>query len=450
MKRIIAALLASAEASHVEIMHVQHITTVLICRMEACTLVRASGKALIAKMKQFLQQEPNMNISFRNDFFYAMMWIFDPILGENDPNLPHLLSETGFFVGELQRATVARSKQYAANVLNGLANMVSYVGRRVVEPYYAASDVLGVIAHLLDVHPEMVNIVSAALLFGNYYMQSDATNEQMVARLQTMIPIIACVIEAAVTDISYGGRTWSPKGACEALSNLSQHVEFHQALAMCEAPTLLAGVLMRDWMQRANYITLGAEYYADALGYAARALWNLRFAAPLPSARCGEVADRLTELLESIRMSTNLRTCFAALRDTLDARRPIVCRATVEDFPFSTPPTAATRASYLVVCHPGSAPTALDVVSRHCTASPMDMQLSHMLSTTELLSAIRNAAIVFVLPAPALLADARARLTLKLAIRHRKMLIVSRHAEERVADDPVFSQLLDGAVFTTC
>jgi hypothetical protein len=175
IRRLIALLLTNNEPSHNVLLAVQHLTNVLICRLDTCSLVRANGAALIGRMRHFLEREQDMHASSRNDFFYAMMWMwvacaldlpgegggggrncsfyacrsilhayvdalfsrlqrshfrgsFDPAVGASDPNLQVLLSHTGFFVEELLRAMQQGSRLYSANILNGLANMVSYVG----------------------------------------------------------------------------------------------------------------------------------------------------------------------------------------------------------------------------------------------------------------------------------------------------------------------------------
>lgn len=75
IKRVVAFVLSAEETGYTLVLAVQQLTSVLICRHEACSIVRAAGKDLIAKMKFFLQQETNMADSSRNDFFYAMMWM---------------------------------------------------------------------------------------------------------------------------------------------------------------------------------------------------------------------------------------------------------------------------------------------------------------------------------------------------------------------------------------
>eukprot|EP00048_Salpingoeca_helianthica_P022977 m.21408 g.21408 ORF g.21408 m.21408 type:complete len:453 (-) comp8078_c0_seq1:55-1413(-) len=444
VKRLIALLLAEEEPTQMVVHAVQQLTSVLICRLDTCALVRASGPALIEKMKYFLNKETNFLANHRNDFFYAMMWIFDPAVGATDPNLQILLSNTGFFVSELLQATAARSKLYSANLLNGLTNLVSYVGRRMVEPYFAPHDVLGVISNLLDTQTDMVNSVSASLLFGNYFSHADASNVAMVARLQTMVPIIAHVVQAAVTDVQYGGRTWSPKGACEALSNLSQYNEFHGALVSCDVARWLVEVLSRDWTVRSNYLTLGAAYYSDALGYASRTLWNLRFAVRLDRDKCTMLAERMQFLLGALQLSPNLTNCMSALRDSFLAQAAIMER---ELMPTKVLFDAAASPHVILICQPSPRGEAVDRVLRRTSRMAMKHIQSHTLSGSFLIDAVRAATAVYVLHTPTLFESQQANTALRMSVSFKKTLYV---VTSSATQDEDTKHLLPCSVSFTC
>lgn len=75
VKRVVEFLLKEEDQGFSTILAVQQLTALLICRHEGCSIIRANGAGLIAKMKSFLQKEENMHEPSRNDFFYAMMWM---------------------------------------------------------------------------------------------------------------------------------------------------------------------------------------------------------------------------------------------------------------------------------------------------------------------------------------------------------------------------------------
>jgi hypothetical protein len=423
IKRVVASLLSEESVSYSIVLAVQQITSILICRHETSSIIRSQGPALIEKMKRFLELETSMNEPSRNDFFYAMIWMFDPAKGESDPNLPALLAQTGFFVAELMRAMRARSHHYAANILNGLANLVAYVGRRVVEPYFQEHGVLDVVAKLLDGHADTVNSVSASILFGNYYNRSDSGDASLTARLLTMIPVMADVLRAAVQDSQYGGRTWSPKGACEALCNLSGFPQFHDALLFAEVPSVLLAVLFRDWTTRANYSTLGGRYYADALGFAARTLWNVRFECEL-DVEVEEFCQHLDALAQIEHMRVTTSECLMALRANVLARQPVIMACAEEpDSGLSSPadmlgavlPNAWERPC-VVVCERAVAASALEAAAGMCLGKPAHLLLCHALDASELASAMRSASSVVVVPSSGLFADTTARASLQLAL----------------------------------
>jgi hypothetical protein len=422
IKRVVAFLLSEESISYSVVLAVQQVTSILICRHETSSIIRAEGAALIAKMKRFLELETSMSDPSRNDYFYAMIWMFDPAQGEADRNLLPLLAQTGFFVAELQRAMRTNSHHYAANILNGLANLVAYVGRRVVEPFFNAHGVLDVIAKLLDSHANTVNAVSAAILFGNYYNSTNTNDGALTARLLTMIPVMADVLRASVQDSQYGGRTWSPKGACEALSNLSGYSQFQDALLFAEVPTVLLAVLFRDWQTRANYATLGARYYADALGFATRALWSLRFVSCL-DIEADELCEQLTVLAKSEVMRTSARECMLALRASVYARRPVLAALpSLPDSGLASPcelspalPNAWEQPC-VVVCELAVASIALEAAASMCLGKPAHLLLCHALASTELVAAVRHASSVVVVPSAGLFADVTARTALQLSM----------------------------------
>eukprot|EP00048_Salpingoeca_helianthica_P014416 m.221581 g.221581 ORF g.221581 m.221581 type:complete len:503 (-) comp15842_c0_seq1:293-1801(-) len=441
IKRVVAFLLAEESPSYSVVLAVQQLTSILISRHETSAIVRSHGSALLAKMRHFLQQEPSINEPSRNDFYYSMIWMYDPAKGENDANLHALLSHTGFFVSELVRAMHASSHHYAANILNGLANLVAYVGRRVVEPYFQAHGVLAVVAKLLDSHADSVNAVSAAILFGNYFSASECIEGAcdsaesvalgFTARLLTMVPVLADVLRAAVQDLQYGGRTWSPKGACEALSNLAKYPQFHEALLHAEVPSVLLGVLFRDWSTRANFGTLGTRYYADALGFAAHALWSLRFAVDLDVDVNGFGAH-MNALAQLEAMRPTARECLLALRDTVLSRQLVcdTCSSTTtpmavdQDSGLPSPGYQATSPTLpdawhhpcIVVCERAIASAALEVAARMCLDEPAHLLVCHALTPSELAKAVRLASSIVVVPSPGLAADPTARATLQLAV----------------------------------
>ena len=67
-----------------------------------------------------------------------------------------------------------------------------------------------------------------------------------------------------------------PPSLPKAISCLSLSAAHHATLIQLNAQQFLALVLERRWALRDNYHSLGPRYFAEAQGYAARALWNLR------------------------------------------------------------------------------------------------------------------------------------------------------------------------------
>ncbi len=59
---------------------------------------------------------------------------FDPDCGDKDPILPALLDNLPVFVSELQSAIVSEANTLAANIINGLANLIAYVGTLTLSP----------------------------------------------------------------------------------------------------------------------------------------------------------------------------------------------------------------------------------------------------------------------------------------------------------------------------
>ncbi len=127
------------------------------------------------------------------------------------------------------------------------------------------------------------NPVSAALLLANLCGEDPIYAPMLGKNLHLIVGVVAASLE----DTEFRGRAWSPKGACQvgiyprdlttqALSCMSLLPDHQHSLVHLNAAARLASVLRRNWATRDNYVSLGGRYFADAQGYAARSLWNMR------------------------------------------------------------------------------------------------------------------------------------------------------------------------------
>eukprot|EP00047_Mylnosiga_fluctuans_P013730 m.33048 g.33048 ORF g.33048 m.33048 type:complete len:430 (-) comp5063_c0_seq1:97-1386(-) len=318
-----------------------YLTSIMVRRNPLSRRIRDHGPALMEKFRLFLLRTDKP--LHKNDYFHAILWMFDPDLGDQDPILPALLRTVDIFVAELERALANSTfTAFAGNIVNGLANLIAYVGRHVCKEHFERAGVMRIVAQSLA--QGSPNTVSSALLIANFAGESP----EYAPVLQEFAHEIVGVLRAALEDDEFKGRAWSPKGACQALSCMSGYRPHHATLVALDSHEFLVRVILRDWFSRDNYQSLGARYFFDAQGYAARVLWNLRSEINILR-YAPQLAVRLRSLIAHPAVSPGVTFAFNLLLKHVLATTPI---APPTYLPRLVP--AAEAAPRLVLGHPGA------------------------------------------------------------------------------------------------